>query len=447
MGEGRPMEKWMGNLGLFSAGPLIGPDNTPAQLTGRQHPYYEGETALFRERYDQYATDFFEARVQGLDPEDFFAWSWQMIRLADLTDLTATATQLADSVKNVLFQNSRIQYVPRGAKLETAGSTWLITNPQSISGTSAVGTAERCAAVWHYLDFYGNVKGEPIVVAGQLARATASDPQDIMLITKQYFNVKCQYNEATAQLNTNSRMILGSGAYAITGYADFLREFTTDAESVRMLEFTLRYEEPNLTIDDMERQVAGGKTFSWEVDISGPRELTAGQRADYTAASLRCGEPVASTEEQPITYTWASSDESVVQIDPESGGVTAVAPGTCSITATLEQNPSQSASLQLTVAEGAAGGEYAAFVGQVPDTLEAYQSVALEAACFRDGAVLEGEQVTWSFAGADRKAYSAVVQGNRAELSCWGGSVTPLRVTVLCGTGGSSTAEIRLEGI
>ncbi len=447
MVENKSIQKWIGNMGLFSTRPLIAPDNTPAQLTGRQHPYYEAETALFREQYDQYATDFFEARVQGLDPENFFAWSWQMIRFADLTDLTATATKLADNVKNVLFQNSQIQYVPRGAKIETAGSTWLITNPQSISGTSAVGTAERCAAVWHYLDFYGNVKGEPIVVEGQLARATASDPQDLMLITKQYFNVKCQYNEATSQLNTNSRMVLGSGAYSITGYADFLREFTTDAESVRMLEFTLRYEEPNRAIDDMEKQVAGGKTFSWEVDISGPQELTAGQRMAYTATSLRCGEHVESSKKYPITYTWASSDESVAQVDPESGGVTAVAPGTCSITATLEQNPSQSASLEITVAEGAAGGEYAAFVGPVPDVLEAYQSVTLKAACFRDGVVLEGEQVTWSFDGADRKAYSAVVQGNRVELSCWGGSVASLRVTVLCGAGRSSTMEIRLEGI
>lgn len=445
------LDTFLTNAALFGPRPLTGPDNTPAQLTGRQHAYYEGETALFREMYDKYATDYFEAQVQGLDPEDFTAWSWQMIRFADIADLTATATHLSDNAKNVLFANAEIQYVPRGAKIETAGSTWLVTNPQSISGTSAVCTAERCAAVWHYLDFYGNVQQEPLVITDQRARANASDAQDLMIITKQYFNVKAQYNEATAQLNTNSRLILGSAAYAVRGYSDFQREFTQDAESVRMIEFSVQYEEPNDAIDDMENQVAGGKTFAWEVDLSGPQELTEGQMAQYTAASLRCGEAVESTEAYPITYTWTSSNDAVAKVDPETGEVTAIAAGECTLTATLTQNPNYSATLSLSVTAGSETGEYAAFVGAVADTLQAYQTITLEAACYREGAVIEGELVVWNFTDADLKAYSAVVQGNKVEISCWGGSVEPLRVTALCGTdpehGGKAAAEIKLEGM
>lgn len=435
----------------FSGEAQIPSDNTPAQLTGRQHPYYENETALFREKYDKYSTDYYEAQVQGLDPEDFMAWSWQMIRFADIADLTATATHLSDNVKNVLFANAAVQYVPRGAKIVTAGSTWLVTNPQSISGTSAVCTAERCAAVWHYLDFYGNVKEEPLVVTDQRARSNASDAQDLVVITKQYFNVKAQKNEATAQLNINSRLILGSAAYSIRGYSDFHREFTEDPGSVRMVEFAIHYEEPNDAIDDMENQVAGGKTFTWDVDISGPKELTAGQTAQYAAASLRCGEAVESTEEHPITYTWSSSDDTVAKVDPETGEVTAIAAGECTLTAALTQNPNYSATLDLSVTPGSETGEYAAFVGAVPDTLQAYESVTLEASCYRNGAVVDGELVVWNFSGADLKAYSAVVHRNTVQLSCWGGSVTPLRVMALCGTdpenGGAAVAEINLEGI
>jgi len=84
------------NMARMFAPSLLPPGNAPAQMTGRLHPYYEGETAQFRERYAQYAADYFEAEVQGLDPEDFFAWAWEYIRFSDIAGLTATSTYLRE---------------------------------------------------------------------------------------------------------------------------------------------------------------------------------------------------------------------------------------------------------------------------------------------------------------------------------------------------------------
>lgn len=431
------------NMARMFAPSLLPPGNAPAQMTGRLHPYYEGETAQFRERYAQYAADYFEAEVQGLDPEDFFAWAWEYIRFSDIAGLTATSTYLADNAKLVLFANSRIQYAPRGAKIVTVGSTWLVTNPENISGAGVVAVAERCNAVWNHLDYYGNLCSEPLVVTSQIAKATASDPQDYVLITKGYFNVKCQYNADTAQLDTNSRMILGSGAYSITGYSDFHQEFTGDYGSVRMLEFALRYEEPNREIDDLERHVASGLNFSWEISIQGKKSLELLESVPFSAVSLRCGTVVEGNDTHPVGYLWHSSDPGVATVD-KAGIVRAEGPGTCEITAFLAQNPEYSGVMTIQVAQE--GGEGTVrFLGAVPDRMGAYQTVELEAA-YEPPLGQPEEALHWSFARADPTAYSAVVEGNRVSLSCWRGSVEPLVITAQA-AGVSVSATIELEGI
>lgn len=164
----------------------------------------------------------------------------------------------------------------QGTKINTMGCTWLVTNPSNLSNTVGNGIAQRCNAVWNYLDYYGNVMSEPIVVENLRAHASTPDDQQSALITKGYFVLVMQYNEATAQLDTNSRIILGTAAYVITGYSDFSQEFTGDYSTIRLLSFDARYEEPNYVIDDMENHVAGGKTFSWEIGISGPPSLKVG---------------------------------------------------------------------------------------------------------------------------------------------------------------------------
>ena len=369
------------------------------------------------QEYAKYASDYFTADAQGLNPNDRWAWEKVTLRMADIVRASNATQKQYDDYKTILLDRMRYAYIPRGAKFVTMGSTWLCINPENISGADGIGLIQRCKAVWNHLDWYGNVKSEPMAVdATEILRANAPDPQYQMTVMKGYYNVKCQYNEDTAQINDNTRMILGTGCYVVTGYSDFTQEFTGDYNSVRMLEFTVRKDEVNKTIDDLENHVAGGLTFTWEVVVSGPTAVKAGEEIEMSVSSIRCNEPVASTEEHPINYIWESSDESVATVD-ENGVVTGVSEGECEITATLEQNPEKKMSVTITVSEQST----LAWARTPPLALSAYETAVLEVA--EDGA-------EWIFSGADESTYRVSGTGKSRAVTCWSGSVEPLRVTV-----------------
>lgn len=436
------LKKRLGNAAILAGQMTRKGTNAPSEYGGKREAYYAAETSAFRSRIAKYASDVYRARVQGLNPDDFFAWCVRDIRMADIVNPSASIQKQMDNVKNIMFTDGGIEYLPRGAKIEAAGNTWLVTNPQNISSVGASGIVERCRAVWNFLDWYGNVCSEPLVVNDDMIRANAQDPQEITLVTKGYLNVKCQYNEATRQLDTNSRMILGSGAYHVTGYSDFMQEFTGDYDSVRMLEFTLRYEDPIYEIDDMERHVAGGKNFRWAIDVSGNSSMKAGARQALMVQSVRNGERVESSYEHPIYYHFSSSDESVATVD-QKGVVTAKMAGSCEITVWVEQNPDLQSVFRLFVAESESAE--VAFLSCIPDFLNAYDSVTLEAAYFENGEKSEA-MLEWELGGAEEGSWSYLVDGNRVTIDCWSASVTPLMVKARYGDH-SATADIKLRGI
>lgn len=420
-----PLGKNIQNIGVMGA-PLNGTRrNTPAAYAGRQKQYFASETSKFIQEYAKYSSDYFLAQVQGTNPEDFYTWEDQLIRMADITGPAAATSKILDDYKTVLFANPAIDYIPRGAKINAAGSIWLVTNPLNISSVSANTIAERCNAVWNHLDYYGNVISEPIVVDTGAAKAADNDKQEYVLITKGYYNVKAQYNEYTAQLGQNSRIILGSKAYSVHGFTDFIQEFTGDYGTVHMCEFTLYFEEPNAELDDLERHIAGGRTFSWDIDITGPQEITAGNTAVFQAVSQRDGQTVTSTEEHPIFYQWSSSAEEIATVS-ETGEVTAVSEGICQILCALVQNPSIISSVPVSVTQ-AGGDAHIAFTAMPPQAMNAFQSIEVSAAYYENGTRTE-DVLAWELQGADASAYSYEVFGNTAKITCWGPSEKPLQV-------------------
>ena len=432
----------LGNVYVMSGGVQNAPQNIPTQYSGRQKQYYEPETARFIHKFAKYASDFFVANVQGLNPDNFDEWSEQYIRMADLVVPSASTTKTIDDFKTVIFADESINYVPKGAKLVTMGSTWLVTNPSNISSAVGNTVAERCNAVWNHLDYYGNVLSEPIVVENDLARANTNNVQEFTLLTKGYYNVKAQLNKYTAELGQNSRIILGSKAYAITGYTDFLQEFTGDYGSVHICEFSINYEEPNKEIDDLANHVAGGLTFSWEIKITGPDEIGEGGSAQLAAESIRNGEQAASTGETPISYLWASSDDSIASVD-ENGLVSAKSAGECRITCTLAQNTDISAEAVFRVSQASSGG-YIRFTKPAPSVLNAYSSAVIQADYYENG-VKTGNPVTWDFSNAAGNAYAVLTDGNSATVTCYGYSAKPLIVTASYGNA-EETVQITLLG-
>ena len=443
------LDKQIKNALVTSVSSLPFKTFVPGEYKDRQHEYFNHESRTFIQEYAKYSSDYVEAQIQGLNPEEAFEYTTVHIRFADVIKPSGALSNQFDSYKNIQIAERQYDYIRRGAKVIAMGNTWLVKNPGNMS-TSGSAIIQRCDAVWNYLDYYGNVCSEPMCIDRDLMRANTPDSQRSTMITKGYFNAVIQYNEATKQLFQNSRMILGSNAYIITGFSDFIREFTDEEDSVNLLEFSLRYDEPNDASDDMVHHVAYGKRFAWDINIGGEATLTEGETSAYTASSVRtnAGESkeVQSTEEHPIDYIWTSDDETVATVDA-SGNVTAVSAGEVTITATLAQNDSISQTFVVTVAS-VDTAPHISFTGTYPDSLAYNRKITFEA-CYYENGEATGEPVQWSAEGADEEAYSFVISQsnvNMATLTCWGGSVTPVVVTATYGDY-SVSHEVYLEGI
>ena len=431
------------NIGIMSGGVTAPPHNAPKQYGQRKRQYLGNESNAFMKQFAKYSSDFFSADCQGLNPQDFFAWTSVNLRMADVVRPSAALTRYIDDWKMILVDSEAVDYIPQGAKIVTMGSTWLVVYPENITSAYGTGIVRRCNGVWNHLDYYGNILQEPIIIEKAAANASANDAQDHLLITMGYYNIVMQKNKWTSQLTQNSRIILGDWAFQFTGPGDFVQEFSGDYDSVRLVYFAARYDEPNDAIDDMENHVAGGKTFQWDISITGVPAMEAGSTTVYSAASQRNGETVEDTSEHPVFYLWSSSDDSVATVDA-IGVVTAVAPGTCEITCQLAQNPAQSATQSLTVVE-ATTGPSVRFTGTVPTSLGVLESTTITAAYFEDGIQKSGD-ISWSFSGADTGTYKALLGENSAYITCYGPSATALQITAEC-KGVHATAQISLEGV
>ena len=460
------------NTMLTSNVPLSIPAHEPKQYADRQHEYYEDENLWFIDQYARYSSDYVAARIQGLDPEKPFEYVDVHIRLADVITESASMTAQIDNYKNIKIAEKEYTYLRRGAKVETMGSTWLVINPVNLSGGDGQGMIQRCNALWHYLDYYGNILTEPMAIGDDSLRATDPDSQRSVMIAKGYFIAKMQYNEATEKLlNNNSRMILGNGAYHLTGYMNFLQEFTSVEDSINLLKFYMRFEEPIEAIDDLENHVAGGKTFKWDILLDGKRTMRAGNKTRMTATSRRTNENhaeiVESTERYPITYEWSSSDESVCAVS-EDGIVTALAEGEATITATLTQNPNVKSDYQISVV-GASTEPHIEFNSTIPEGIRIYEELIVAATYYENGEDTH-QVLNWELSGADPSTYSYEVEKvyetadgayttdpdnheylvsaakNGIVIKCWGGSVEDLVITASY-NGVSATTSISLIGL
>lgn len=429
----------LGNIATMSDRPKAA-GNRPPQYKDRKNPYFADATSRFIAQYAKYASDYTSCRMQGLQLDDFYAWSDQLIRLPDARKKGNAIDRPIDNYKEFLMVDPRIEYVPEGAKMETMGSTWLVTNPANISSAVGGGIIRRCNTTWNHLDWYGNVLKEPMVVENVKLNANANDFQETVLIMQGYFNIIIQRNPETEDLDVNSRLILGRMAYQITGYSDVAQEFTGDEDSCHVLRFTARATEPDKEKDDLVNRVANAYPFTWEVNVSGKAVMSAGETAQFAAASLRNGEDADDDPEHPTGYLWESSDEGVCWVAAD-GVVTAVGNGVCTITAVLVQNEKHYGTYAVTVAESVSGIHWQT---DPVEKLEAYGKTTLTAIYTENGAET-GDAVEWIFAGAAEGSYTAEVEGSTATVYCWGGSVKPLTVTASC-KGQSVSAEIALEG-
>lgn len=422
----------------------------PTQYADRGYEYFADPTQLHREQMLQYASDFFPgAMVQNWDRGG--AWENVPLRMANVIKPTAAINRALDEYKMVVPEDPTINYLRPGTKIECMGSTWLVVNPDNISGGEGVAIVRQCKAVWNHLDYYGNVVSEPIILDLDIfghANASAPDTQTTQNISTGYYNITAQYNEFTRQINDNTRLILGSKAYQVTGYGDFVQEFTSDQSSVRLVSFAVRVLTSADDSDDMEKRVAGGKAFSWEGYISGPEEWgTEYGDAYYSVETTRNGEKITPTIDNPYHYVWSVNDESVAEIAPignEWARLTPIQNGTVTIAAALYQNPEIVFQKAVRIE---AAKDCIRFVKTAPTApLEPFQSVELTVYDYDEsGGVDPAVPINFSASGAAEGSYRMErIDVNTVSVTCIRYSPTPLTVTAEYG-GKTAGVQIELE--
>lgn len=481
-------QKYIKNL-IFGGDGLKTAQNTPTQYNSRQKQYLTDRTARYAAERAYLASDYVQADIQGLKPY-FYDYTTLNIRLADIVKPTANTTKKTDDFKQILIPDRSIDYLPIGAKINTMGNTWLVVNPSNISSAITTSVIARCNATYNSYDYYGNIIVEPIVVEKYTMSNNDNENSINLVLMDGYFNITCQLNDNTNKLGINKRIILGDKPYHITGFTDFIQEFTytpytdngatvefvvneeTGALEVvypanykcpvykmispnlyqigqtdkfiyikdgkaylreknkyktHLITFTARIDEPTDS-DDTVMGIANGKNYVVSAILNGQTDLIAGQETTLTADFLINGEKVESTTQYQLSWEYLSEDETVVDV-AEDGTVVAHKQGTAKITARLKQNPLVTATLDITV-NGTAIEPYVAFEGFVGDFISQYDNEIFTAYYYENNA-RTAYPLKWSFSGAMKRAYNATISkdGNSVEVECISSSDTPLKIT------------------
>ena len=411
-------QKYIKNLIFGSDGSNV-VRNTPSQYNNRQKQYLAERTTRYTAERAYLASDYVQADIQGLLPY-FYDYTTLNIRLADILSPSANTTKHIDDFKQIMIPDRSIDYLPIGAKINTMGSTWIVVDPSNISSVVVNAVIARCNATYNSYDYYGNIIVEPIVVEKYTMSNNDNDNSINLVLMDGYFNITCQLNENTKNLGINKRIILGDKPYHITGFTDFIQEFTGDRKNIHIMTFTARIDEPTKS-DDLTIGIAGGKEYVVSAELNGQTDLIAGQSTTLTADFLINGKKIDSIDEHPLSWTYSSSVS-------DDGKVMTYKEGNAVIVATLVQNPLVTAKLGLTITE-VVNEPYIAFDGFTHDYITQYSSETFNATYFENNLATD-YPLKWTFSGATKRDYIATVSedGRSVTIECLSASEKPLTI-------------------
>ena len=443
-------KKQIRNVGLFAGSP---PSPMPGVngrngYAGRMREYFEGPTTDFVWQNAKYASNYYKAQVQGVIPGDFDTERGAYIRSMDIVEQT-TGAKMPNDYQCIYFQDTRIKGLYTGAKVKYAGNTWLAISPFNIADPLMQSVVRRCNAVWKHLDYYGNVIAEPFVFHDGRASATANEYLDWDVIPNWYQKCVMQLNEQTRELAYNRRIVLGSSVVEVRGLVDFISDFTgTDKEGHESPEpshvmfFDVQFQQPTEN-DDMERGIAGGKAFQWNIRLSFASSMGVGETQKITVESLRNGE-VPDTDAHPVSYLYSVDNSAVATIGTD-GTVTAVSEGTATITVTLAQNQEITATAAITVTDEETAKEIV-FTPELPARMKQMQTYTGTAKVMK-GAEATGDTLTMTVYGAEDETEATFdSESGRLTIACYEPSNTPLSLVFKDSDGTTATRTIQLEG-
>ena len=413
--------------------------NSPANTSPMRSKYNDEAMAYYNE-YAPYASNVFEAEMQGLDYNDFYKWTKVRLRSSNVIN-PSTGENLSTSWQSILILDRKVDFIPIGAYVKYNNSIWIVYNPDNIASATGNSIVIRCNTTYNTLDYYGNIVKTPMFYAKGTVLASSPYYMEYSATLDGYQHVIMQLNNVTEKITNNTRLILGKSAFGMYGVSDFPEEFTGDPNSCHIFRADLRLQE-TIEADDLVNHVADGKYFSFSIDIGGNSVMYDGEPQTLAVTARRNGEVVTSTIENPITYVWASSDETVATVD-EYGTVTPVGLGYCQITCSVKENPSITNAFGFNVVERESQ-TYIDFITPIPDEIRSFETLNIEAAYYEDGQQTE-DTIEYTLSRANESSYSYTVNGNILTVQTYEPSEAPLEITASC-NGESVTTKIRITG-
>lgn len=400
--------------------------NAPANTSPKWSKYNDEATAYYHE-YAPYASNVFEAEIQGLDYNDFYAWTKVHIRSSNVIN-PSTGENLSTSWQDILILDRKVDFLPIGAYVKYNNNTWIVYNPDNIASPTGNGIVIRCNTTYNTLDYYGNLIKTPMFYAKGTVLASSPYYMEYSATIDGYQHVIMQLNEVTKKITNNTRIILGKSAFGMYGVSDFPEEFTGDPNSCHIFRADLRLQETT-EADDLVNHVADGKYFKFTIHIGASDTMRQGGTQQLTVDAYRNNIAVQSSEDALLTYLWSSSDESIATVD-EDGIVTAIGEGYCQITCTLKENPNVTDVCGINVLESAQ--PYIDFTSPIPDKIKAFSTLEVTAVYFENGQPTD-TVVEWTLRRADENAYSYTVSGNTVTIQTYAPSLQPLEINAIYG--------------
>lgn len=413
--------------------------NSPANTSPKYSKYNDEATAYYHE-YAPYASNVFDAEIQGLDYNDFYKWTKVHLRSSNVIN-PSTGENLSTSWQSILILDRKVDFIPIGAYVKYNNSIWIVYNPDNIASPTGNSIVIRCNTTYNTLDYYGNLVKTPMFFAKGTVLASSPYYMEFSATLDGYQHVIMQLNEVTEKITNNTRIILGKSAFGMYGVSDFPEEFTGDPNSCHIFRADLRLQE-TIEADDLVNHVADAKYFSFTLDIGGNNTMIVGEPQTLSITARRNGDIVQSTTENPITYVWTSSDETIATVD-EYGVVTPVSVGSCVITCSIQQNTAITSTFSFSVEERAEQS-YVDFVTPIPQELRAFDSVEIEAVYYENGSATD-ERIAYSLTNADEDSYSFDRIGNVLTINAWYPSDKPLIIWASC-NGYETSASITIVG-
>lgn len=400
--------------------------NSARKRTGLQKQYFREETLAFTEDIGYLASNVYETAAQGINFDDWYSYVPIKIRVDNAVQVSSGELMTDDWMRIYIIQPTGIDTIGQGAYMFFDNNWWMVYKPKGVTTVRGQALVRRCNTVINKLDYYGNIVSIPMAFTKLGTLGNAPNVTENMILSKNYMNCYCQLNDITREFTENTRMIQGKAAYAIRGINDFTREYTEERDSVHIMAFTIERQEP-LKQDSLELQVADYYSFSWNISLNANDHMAMGTTQTIAPSSYRNECLVESTEEYPISYTFKSSDESVLTVS-EEGYVNTVGEGTAKITVTLDQNTDIQRSIEISVSE--IGESKVIFTSTPVSVLDEYDSCIISASYLENGVETEDE-VTFAFSGASERCYGVLKVGvNTYQVRCYNASKTPLKVTI-----------------